>query len=82
MEKMITSLIIIIIIPLVIFIIGIYLGKVFEKARKIKCYYCNKQLGKDYTKDIARYQKRKNEDNWSHLKCIPKDKLKYWRKTH
>jgi hypothetical protein len=66
----------------VIFLIGFFLNKTFKKANEEKCYYCNRKLGKAYYNDKTRYRERKGGILWCHEKCIPKDKLNTWRRTH
>jgi len=86
MKEIFESTIKAVIIPLILLgimsLLGMYLARVFAKARKSKCYYCKKQLGIMYDKGKTRYQNRKKEDNYAHTSCIPKNKLKYWRLTH
>lgn len=66
---------------LIMYLVGLYLRNLFNKVSKEKCYFCNKELGKDYLGGKCSYKDLGKEILWSHGKCIPKEELKQWKKT-
>ena len=79
-KNILISLIVPLVLLLIMFLFGLHLK---NQVRNTKCYYCKRKIGKYYDKeDGSRYRTMKEEDLWCHTKCIPKDKLRTWRRTH
>lgn len=83
MNEIQSILITTIIMLLIMLLISLYIRRLFNEVRNTKCYYCNEIIGKEYDYGEARYKEIENDELlWSHTRCIPEIRLKYWRKTY